>query len=89
MSPPTAARSEHQQRNAIRLIHVCLATLMKAGLPRPAAMETAVAFSALREVLFHGALTTLLTLGVIDGCCPVYFTPRLPSQAGGVWAHVK
>ena len=36
----------------MRLIHVCLSTLMKAGLPKPVAMEGSVVFSALQEVLF-------------------------------------
>ncbi|PSC74456.1 transformation transcription domain-associated -like [Micractinium conductrix] len=44
--------SAHQQENAIRLVHVCLATLMKVGLPKAVAMETQVAVSALHESLF-------------------------------------
>ena len=47
-----AASSPHQQQNAVRLIHVCLSTLMKVGLPKPVAMEGSVVFSALQEVLF-------------------------------------
>lgn len=49
-----AATSEHQQQNAIRLVHVCLGTLMKAGIPRAAVMETSVAASAVQDALFTG-----------------------------------
>ena len=49
-----AANSEHQRENAVQLVHVCLGTLMKAGLPRPLAMESSVALFALQEALFTG-----------------------------------
>lgn len=49
-----AGNSEHQRENAIRLVHVCLGTLMKAGLPRPASMESSVALSAVQDALFTG-----------------------------------
>ncbi|KAL4439666.1 hypothetical protein ABPG75_002667 [Micractinium tetrahymenae] len=46
--------SLHQQQNAVRLVHVCLATLMKVALPRAVAMERGVVFTALQECLFRG-----------------------------------
>lgn len=54
--PTCAAPSPHQQQNAVRLVHVCLSTLMKAGLPKPAAMESSLVFTALQECLLQGEL---------------------------------
>ncbi|KAI3434549.1 hypothetical protein D9Q98_002622 [Chlorella vulgaris] len=45
------APSHHQQHNAIRLVHVCLSTLLKASLPKAVAMEKIVVFTALQECL--------------------------------------
>lgn len=50
----TAGTSPHQ-KNAVRLVHVCLATVMKVALPKAVAMEHEVALTALQECLFHGA----------------------------------
>jgi transformation/transcription domain-associated protein len=41
----------HQRRNAIRLVHICLSTLMKAGLPKSAAMESSLVTAALQDCL--------------------------------------
>ena len=64
---PAAGTSAHQQENAIRLVHVCLATLMKVGLPKAVAMETQVAVSALHESLFSQGEHLLPCIAAVAG----------------------
>lgn len=76
-APPKAAHSEHQQKNAIRLVHVCLGTVIKAGLPRPAAMEGAAALAALQEALLQGAPRACCSAGLLTAASPLCAVPCL------------
>jgi hypothetical protein len=49
-----AGHSKYQQRNAIRLVHVCLSTLMKFGIPKAAVMESSLLLQASYAQLLNG-----------------------------------
>ena len=88
---PVAAKSDQQRDNAIKLVHVCLSTLMKAGLPRPAAMEGGVALAALQSALFHGNCVGVPASEAMCSCLPnrefrePYMPPCRCSTCNWLW----